>query len=286
MHYPRLDRFLTLRVVSPMLRENPEETPGAVPILMYHSISDDPELGTSPYYRLATSPALFKQHLDFLQQNNYEVIPLADAIGRLNPSSPTSRKLVVITFDDGFHDFLLEAWPIMAASNLTATVFLPTSYISDTRRTFVGRECLTWSEVRQLRLAGAHFGSHTHTHPKLVQLQEHQIRQELLQSRLELEQHLQEQILSFCHPYAFPSADSNYVPLYRRLLADTGYTIGVTTTVGRATHSSHSLLLPRIPVNGSDDLQLFAAKLQGAYDWTAKVQSVMKHLKRVLRFAS
>jgi peptidoglycan/xylan/chitin deacetylase (PgdA/CDA1 family) len=283
MQFPRIDRFLTVRVVSPLLPEDTKDAPDAVPILMYHSISDDREPGISPYYRLATPPSLFKQHLDLLHQDGFQVISLLDAIHSLTRSRHTTRKPVVITFDDGFHDFLLEAWPILSASALPATVFLPTSYISETRKTFVGRDCLTWSEVRQLRLSGVHFGSHTDTHPKLVALKENRLREELLHSRLELEQNLQESITSFCHPYGFPSADARYVSLYRRLLAECGYSIAVTTIVGRATLSSDPLMLPRIPVNGADDLALFAAKLRGAYDWTATVQTAFKHAKRLFR---
>lgn len=286
MQLPRIDRFLTVHVVSRIIRQPLAHPRLAVPILMYHSISDDRELGVPPYYRLATPPALFRQHLDLLIEEGFQVVSLFDALKSLTHQGREHRKPVVITFDDGFHDFLLEAWPSLSASGLTATVFLPTNYISDSRRTFVGRDCLTWSEVRQLRLSGVHFGSHTHTHPKLIQLQEHHLREELLQSRLELEQRLQEPIHSFCHPYAFPSADPSYVSLYRRLLADCGYSIGVTTTVGRATPASDCLMLPRIPVNGSDDPALFAAKLRGAYDWTASVQSALKRVKRVLHCRS
>ena len=35
----------------------------ALPVLMYHSISDDPETGVAPYYKTATSRAVFEAQI-------------------------------------------------------------------------------------------------------------------------------------------------------------------------------------------------------------------------------
>ena len=39
------------------------------------------------------------------------------------------------------------------------------------------------------------------------------------------------------------------------------------------------LALKRIPANSGDDTALFAAKLRGAYDWLAGVQSAAKKVR-------
>ena len=74
---------------------------------------------------------------------------------------------MAITFDDGFRDFHTQAWPILERHCFTATMFLPTAYISEQRRSFQSKECLTWEEVRELRANGVRFGSHTVNHPML-----------------------------------------------------------------------------------------------------------------------
>jgi len=74
----RLDRLLTLYLFRPIVRlRKPRGL--RTPILMYHSISDDSETG-HPYYWINTSPALFAQHMQYLADHDYKVIPLSTAV--------------------------------------------------------------------------------------------------------------------------------------------------------------------------------------------------------------
>ena len=74
----RIDRLLTLYLFGPLSRlRKPKGL--RVPILMYHSISDEPEKG-HPYYWINTSPARFAEQMKFLHDNNYRVISLSDAV--------------------------------------------------------------------------------------------------------------------------------------------------------------------------------------------------------------
>ncbi len=286
MRLPRFDRILSLCLASSVNRRSKTGRNRFVPILMYHSISDDPETGVSPYYRLATPPSLFRQHLKILQQEGFRGVNLEEAVTSLSSSESRPENLAAITFDDGFRDFQLNAWPALQEARFTASVFLPTAFIAEPRRSFVGRECLTWPEISALRAQGVHFGSHTHSHPKLVSLTADGLRDELRQSRCELEGHLQEPVTTFCHPYAFPSADTTYVKRYRQALAESGYSIATGTILGRYHATTDPLLIPRLPINGMDDPGFFRAKLFGAYDWTAGAQSLVKRARRLLRRAA
>src|ERR1035441_2655480 len=87
----RLDRLITVNLVQPVRRAwfkvqgsrfkvrsfAPSlNSKWAVPILMYHSISDDPEDDVSPYYKVNTSTAVFRQHMRFLADQGYRTIGL------------------------------------------------------------------------------------------------------------------------------------------------------------------------------------------------------------------
>ena len=148
----RLDRFLTLYLFRHFIKKQTSAGDKRIPILMYHSISDEKEK-SHPYYHVNTSPAVFDAHMRYLHENNYSVINLQD----LEKSFDTrdSSKYVVITFDDGFHDFFTNAFPILKKYNFSATVFLPTGFIHNERLSFKGKECMTWDEVRQLSRAKA-----------------------------------------------------------------------------------------------------------------------------------
>jgi peptidoglycan/xylan/chitin deacetylase (PgdA/CDA1 family) len=85
----RFDRFLTLYFFRHLARVLPQQKGIRIPILMYHSISDEPEKG-HPYYWINTSPKRFAEHMQFLQDNNYRVISLSDAVELIkNQGSPT-----------------------------------------------------------------------------------------------------------------------------------------------------------------------------------------------------
>jgi len=84
----RLDRFLTLYCFGPfykLFRPNSFR----IPILMYHSISDEPESG-HPYFWINTSPARFAEHMKYLHDNGYQVISLSEAVTLLSSTDSTN----------------------------------------------------------------------------------------------------------------------------------------------------------------------------------------------------
>jgi peptidoglycan/xylan/chitin deacetylase (PgdA/CDA1 family) len=335
----RLDRLITLSLVSPFhhatrrlrtLTLGPSTFGGVLPILMYHSISDDPEPGVRPYYKVCTSPRRFAEHMQWLADWGYRGVTLraglaalasdaesgafrkshvaneksaADEPCDLGPSAldashldlrpapsrphlhPHSQrdKPVALTFDDGIRDFYTEAFPILQQHGFSATMYLPTAFIGDERRTFKGRECLTWSEVADLHQAGIEFGSHTVNHPRLVELPWSEIEPELVGSKVEIERRLGCPIAGFSYPYAFPQTRKHFVARFHDFLRAAAYSSAVTTEIGRVMAGDDPCCLRRLPANDADDALLLTAKLRGDYDWLARPQHVFKTLTRMRR---
>jgi peptidoglycan/xylan/chitin deacetylase (PgdA/CDA1 family) len=291
----RLDRFLTRLVFHPLVRAGLGPRGFRLPILMYHSISDDPENGVSPYYRTSTRPEQFAEHMAMLRTQGYQAVtlsqglerlyagstPACDCRGRLprHPSPVATDRAVVLTFDDGFQDFYRTAFPILQQHGFGATVYLPTAFIGETPRQFKHRACLTWSEVDALHRAGIEFGSHTVNHPPLVDLEWGEIERELRDSKTAIEQRLGAPVKAFAYPYAFPQADRIFVRHLQALLETVRYESCVTTKVGCASPASEPLQLERLPVNTGDDTALLRAKLEGGYDWLAALQKLAKKYK-------
>ncbi|MGA1192863.1 MAG: polysaccharide deacetylase family protein [Kiritimatiellia bacterium] len=273
----RLDRTISLAAA---MRPPQRDGHGQVlPILMYHSVSDEEHDGGHPYYQTNTRPERFVEHMKWLRDHEYQSVDLERGWQGLIDGSLIPRA-ICITFDDGFYDLLHCVWPVLESYGFSATMFIPTEFMAMPRQTFKGRTCLTWPEVRRLHEAGMRFGSHSMTHAELHRLPDSNLRRELVESRALLEDHVHEPVTTFAHPYAFPSEDRDYVVRLRDALEDAGYTRGVTTRVGRARTSQDPLLLPRIPVNSHDDIALFAAKVRGAYDWVGAVQRASRSLRR------
>jgi peptidoglycan/xylan/chitin deacetylase (PgdA/CDA1 family) len=301
----RSDRFATLYLVNPLRSSSSNRTP-SIPILMYHSVSDGSDNGSEdsgneakreaaahPYYRTSTSPQRFAEQINYLHGSGYRTVSLAEAVSGLGGQSPpadkqvagkqSADKQVVITFDDGYHDFYRHAFPVLSQCGFGATVFLPTAYIGETPTSFKGRECLTWAEVRELNHHGIRFGSHTVTHPQLRDLSPSAIKDEISGSKKTIEEKLGSEVDSFAYPYAFPQTDTDFRNMLRDLLLQASYRNGVCTIVGLARSKSDPFFMERLPVNSCDDDVLLQAKLAGAYDWIAKFQYVSKLTRACLR---
>jgi peptidoglycan/xylan/chitin deacetylase (PgdA/CDA1 family) len=275
----RADRALTLYLFHPLRQAMPGKQSARIPILMYHSISAERRDG-HPYFEISTSPSVFAEHMEFLRREGYSSLSLKEAAQQIESKAPPNEKQVVITFDDGYRDFLTGAFPVLRRCGFSATMFLPTRFIGEQVQRFNDTDCLTWSEVRDLQQAGMEFGSHTVSHPQLRSLSFQEIERELRSSKEEMEQKTGTAVRCFSYPYAFPESDRHFVHTLRGLLEAAGYIEGVSTIVGTAQKRSDRFFLERLPVNSWDDLHFFKAKLEGGYDWLHSLQYARKVFKR------
>ena len=74
-------------------------------------------------------PQKLEQHLELLKRGHYSVLPLTEALQLLRAGTLPPRS-VVITFDDGAHDFYRQAYPRLMNYGYPVTVYLTTYYTS------------------------------------------------------------------------------------------------------------------------------------------------------------
>ncbi len=94
---------------------------------MYHRIATG---GPVELERYRVPPNLFAAQMTALHQAGYRTMPRewTSAVARTNPHG----KQVVLTFDDGYRDFLTAAMTVLRAHGFSATVFLVAGRIGET----------------------------------------------------------------------------------------------------------------------------------------------------------
>jgi peptidoglycan/xylan/chitin deacetylase (PgdA/CDA1 family) len=95
-------------------------------ILAYHGVSLDDEHRWLP--SLYISPRDLEARLQLLKKHRCSVLPLGEAVTRLYAGTLPDRA-VVLTFDDGYYDFLAKAWPLLKQYGYPATVYLTTGRV-------------------------------------------------------------------------------------------------------------------------------------------------------------
>jgi peptidoglycan/xylan/chitin deacetylase (PgdA/CDA1 family) len=108
-------------------------------ILLYHRIADAP----ADPHQLCVTPRHFQEHLEVLRRHSTP-IPLPRLVKALRDRRrPPSG--VVVTFDDGYADNLLNARPLLERHGVPATVFVAAGYLGSRREFW-------WDEVERLVL--------------------------------------------------------------------------------------------------------------------------------------
>ena len=273
---PRIDRLASLYLAHPVMRTIGPDPGSRVPILMYHSISENLFGMSHPYFHINTLPEVFSSQMRWLRHAGFRTLSIGEALTRLEANEDL-QKTVVLTFDDGYRDFFTEALPVLKQCGFSATIFLATDRIRATPARIEGADYLTWDEVRELRAQGIQVGAHTVTHPDLRSLGPDELEQELGRSKETIEDSLGVRVESFSYPHGFPEEDGQYAVYLKDLLCNLGYDNGVTTMLGRARKESERYFLPRLPINSFDDAAFLRAKLDGAYDWLHWPQLLKKY---------
>ena len=202
-----------------------------IPVLLYHHINYDNSI-------YSITPERFDRDLGMIANSGYGVINLATFTQFLAGKQMLPDKALLITLDDGYADNYEYAYPILKKHGLTAVFFIVTGD--------VGKQgYMTAENLRVMFSDGMSFGSHTVSHPILTDVDDYQLKYEMVQSKTSLEM-----LLGFSHTpilaVAYPGGAADF--RVRRASTEAGYRYGFSTNVGLVTDRAMWDLIPRIPI--------------------------------------
>lgn len=227
------------------------EASTGIPVLNYHQINDE------DVNALTVPTAEFAREMDYLAENGYHTITPKQLTDYLTRGTPLPAKPILITFDDGYLDNYVNAYPILKERGMVATIFLVSDYM--------GRfdKYLTWDQVVEMSEAGFSMESHTLSHFELPPLSPDQLHQQLEGGKLATQWHT----LQYTEYIAYPCGTYNQQVL--EAVKDCGYRGGFTVRYDLVHKGDNPYLLSRVPIFGHNthSFEKFKTRIQLAPLW-------------------
>ena len=220
-----------------------EPTGSGVTVLIYH------RFGENKYPSTNIALDRFSEQLEFLRNNNYQVIPLEQLVHSLKGKSKLPDRAVVITIDDGYRSVYTDAWPALKQYGYPFTVFV---YVKATENKHWNY--MTWNQIKEMKAAGVDFQNHGYAHdhmafkPPEMNMDEYKawIRADLAVSTRILSEELNERPRFFALPYG------EYNKTVLDEIRSFGYEAIFLQDPGSVSKETDSFAIPREPILGND----------------------------------
>lgn len=248
-----------------------------IPIFMYHHVNPNRD------DMVTVSPDTFEAHLQHIRHAGYKTLSLDDVVSFLSEGGQAPEKSLVLTFDDGYLDNYIYAFPLLKRYGLKATIFAVTGWLDAATEKGVDRDALLeeykrkpathdeakkaiergdvhriimdWTMAREMQEAGVcEFYSHTLTHRNCDALGEDELKAELKGSRDAVERNLNRPCPYLCWPRG------RFSQAAVATAKEAGYTGLLTTQLGVVKKGEDPFTLKRIPIK--EGAQWFRGRLK------------------------
>lgn len=221
-----------------------------VPILCYYRLAENCNS------QLCLSVKAFERQMEYIKDNGYRVITMAELFGFLQYHHGIPARSVVMTFDDGNRSFYDIALPILKKYGYKAALFVYTDSIGRSKDT------LTWNQLKQIKAEGFEIGSHGLSHMDLTKRSADEdgetyfarIKKEIFLSKKIIDQKLDQDTKYFAFPFG------GYNPRILQWTEQAGYELGLSAKRGSNPFFADRLTLKRNEVTG-EDMRNFIASL-------------------------
>lgn len=134
-----------------------------VPVLTYHQFS------AAKANKMTVPLAQFEAEMQFLKDNDYNVVPLSQFVDFMNLKGSLPERSVVITIDDGWMSFFDYGFPVLRKFGYPSTLFVYTDFPES------DPQALTWAQVKEMSQNGVDIQCHTKSHRNLKMTKDEQM---------------------------------------------------------------------------------------------------------------
>ena len=199
-------------------------------ILNYHKIDNT-------FISLAVRPDDFDTQMKYLSENGYHTISPDELYESLAGTGELPDNPVMITFDDGYEDNYVNAYPILKKYGFKATIFVVTSFLDKNKKGY-----MSWDQAREMDANGISIQSHTVDHKSMTDLTDDQLRMELVDSKKKAEKELG-------HPVNYMAYPTGTYNLHiAQMVKEAGYKAAFTIKYGNVDKASNIYALERVPI--------------------------------------
>lgn len=142
--------------------ETAAQKPIDLPVLMYHSINSR-ESKAGDY---VITPGALRGDLEWLRDNGYQTVVVQDLLDYVETGKALPEKPVMITFDDGYYNNYLNAFPLLQEFQMKAVISIIVSETDKYSQLDENRENyshLTWEQIGEMMESGlVEFQSHSY----------------------------------------------------------------------------------------------------------------------------
>ncbi len=170
--------------------------PGAVPVLLYHDVTD------GFYWTFSRSTTrMFKNQMKLLAKKGFRTVSLEKVY-----SGTGDVNCFSITFDDALSSVYSNAFPVLDELGFTAEIFVVSDYVGkeslwDVNLGGLSKKHMNWDEVSKLAESGWSVGSHSCTHRDLTRLTHDEIEEEARRSMEEIRKRTGKKPDFFSYPF-------------------------------------------------------------------------------------
>lgn len=249
-----------------------------VVILMYHRVTGDVDL------ELDLPASDFEAQMRWLAATGH-VITLDEAMRRVTADDMSGRTWYVITFDDAYEDFYYRVLPLVQKLALPVTLYVPTGFIEEPANPPISRSLreadqlkpVTWAQLKEIAACPlVTIGGHTHSHREMPSLSDADVLAEVRRCDEALSGFLGEPVRHFAYPRGV------WDERVERLLAGRYETVSLVGGGALLPPAFDSQRLPRVPVQRSDGMRWFNARLTGRLELEERLIRWAKRLRHAL----